>query len=246
MVRTGVTRYGWWIAARLGLCLAGIDDVEVNRVRFRRLRVAMPLVALALLLTVLGAGLTVKPSAEVQAASSGLPTKLHNWCYIAALAASALAIWILLYVRATVARAVADRDLDPLARRATLRNLIRSRDGGLPVRVRWDDGLWMWLTGSKEVLAPIERHVMTKSHKGIYRLTVALVYHPITQAKPSIRRYEAVTSSYNGTFAWVLGSFWHSGTNHNRANGFGVCDGWPSESGSVVPGGYWAWAVWQT
>jgi hypothetical protein len=178
MVRTGVTRYGWWIAARLGLCLAGIDDVEVNRVRFRRLRVAMPLVAMALLLTVLGAGLTVKPSAEVQAASSGLPTKLQNWCYIAALAASALAIWILLYVRATVARAVADRDLDPLARRATLRNLIRSREGGLPVRVRWDDGLWMWLTGSKEILAPIERHVVTRSHKGIYRLTVALVYHP--------------------------------------------------------------------
>jgi hypothetical protein len=178
MVRTGVTRYGWWIAARLGLCLAGIDDVEVNRVRFRRLRVAMPLVAMALLLTVLGAGLTVKPSADLQAASSGLPTKLQNWCYIAALAASALAIWILLYVRATVARAVADRDLDPLARRATLRNLIRSREGGLPVRVRWDDGLWMWLTGSKEVLAPIERHVVTKSHKGIYRLTVALVYHP--------------------------------------------------------------------
>ena len=58
--------------------------------------------------------------------------------------------------------------------------------------------------------------------------------------------YGTVTSSYNGTFAWVLGSFWHSGTNHNRANGFGVCDGWPSESGSVVPGGYWAWAVWQT
>jgi len=178
MVRTGVTRYGWWIAARLGLCLAGIDDVEVNRVRFRRLRVAMPLVAMALLLTVLGAGLTVKPSADVQAASSALPTKLQNWCYIAALAASALAIWILLYVRATVARAVADRDLDPLARRATLRNLIRSREGGLPVRVRWDDGLWMWLTGSKEVLAPIERHVVAKSHKGIYRLTVALVYHP--------------------------------------------------------------------
>ena len=178
MVRTGVTRYGGWIAARLGLCLAGIDDVEVNRVRFRRLRVAMPLVAMALLLTVLGAGLTVKPSADVQAASSALPTKLQNWCYIAALAASALAIWILLYVRATVARAVADRDLDPLARRATLRNLIRSREGGLPVRVRWDDGLWMWLTGSKEVLAPIERHVVAKSHKGIYRLTVALVYHP--------------------------------------------------------------------
>ena len=58
--------------------------------------------------------------------------------------------------------------------------------------------------------------------------------------------YGTVTSSYNGTFAWVFGSFWHSGTNHNRANGFGVCDGWPSESGSVVPGGYWAWAVWQT
>ena|ERR1700688_1447342 len=36
----------------------------------------------------------------------------------------------------------------------------------------------MWLTGSDEVLAPIEGHVVTTSHKGAYRLTVALVYHP--------------------------------------------------------------------
>ncbi len=178
VVRTGITRYGWWIAARLGLCLAGIDDLEVSRVRLRRLRVTMPLVAMALVLIVLGAGLSAKPPADLQAGSPGLLTKLQTWCYIAALAASALAIWILLYVRAMVARAVSDRDKDPLARRATLRNLIRSREGGLPVRVRWDDGIWMWLTGSDEVLAPIERHVVTTSHKGAYRLTVALVYHP--------------------------------------------------------------------
>jgi hypothetical protein len=58
--------------------------------------------------------------------------------------------------------------------------------------------------------------------------------------------YGTITSSYNGTFAWLYGSFWHSGTNNNRANGFGVCDGWPSESGSTVPGGRWVWGVWQT
>jgi len=178
VVRTGLARYVWWFAARLGLCLAGIDDVELSRLRVRRLRVMMPLVAMALVLTVLGAGLSVKPSAYVQAVSGQLLTKMQTWCYIVALAASALAIWILLYVRAMAARAVSDRDVDPLARRATLRNLIRSRQGGLPVRVRWDDGLWMWITGSNEVLAPIERHVVTSSHKGVYRLTVALVYHP--------------------------------------------------------------------
>jgi hypothetical protein len=166
------------MAARLELCLAGIDDVELSRLRVRRLRVMMPLVAMALVLTVLGAGLSVKPSADVQAVSDGLLTKMQTWCFIVALAASALAIWIMLYVRAMAARAVSDRDIDPLARRATLRNLIRSRQGGLPMRVRWDDGRWMWLTGNSEVLAPIERHVMTRSHKGVYRLTVALVYHP--------------------------------------------------------------------
>lgn len=58
--------------------------------------------------------------------------------------------------------------------------------------------------------------------------------------------YGTVTSSYNGTFAWVGGSFWHSGTNNNRADGFGQCDGWPNESGSTVPGGRWVWGVWQT
>ncbi|SRR5712691_1926505 len=58
--------------------------------------------------------------------------------------------------------------------------------------------------------------------------------------------YGTVTSSYNGTFAWLYGSFWHSGTDNNRADGFGVCDGWPSESGSTVPGGKWVWGVWQT
>lgn len=58
--------------------------------------------------------------------------------------------------------------------------------------------------------------------------------------------YGTVTSSYNGTFAWVFGSFWHSGTNNNRADGFGQCDGWPNESGSTVPGGRWVWGTWQT
>lgn len=58
--------------------------------------------------------------------------------------------------------------------------------------------------------------------------------------------YGTVTSSYNGTFAWLFGSFWHSGTNNNRADGFGQCDGWPNESGATVPGGKWIWGVWQT
>lgn len=58
--------------------------------------------------------------------------------------------------------------------------------------------------------------------------------------------YGTVQSSYNGTFAWVFGSFWHSGTNNNRADGFGVCDGWPNENGSTVPDGRWVWGVWTT
>ena len=58
--------------------------------------------------------------------------------------------------------------------------------------------------------------------------------------------YGTVVSRYNGTFAWVFGSFWHSGTNNNFADGFGQCTGSPSESGSIVPGGKWVWGVWQT
>lgn len=57
--------------------------------------------------------------------------------------------------------------------------------------------------------------------------------------------YGQVDEAGRASFAWVLGSFWHRHTNNNRADGFGTCSGWPYTEGSTVPGGRWAWAVWQ-
>lgn len=70
--------------------------------------------------------------------------------------------------------------------------------------------------------------------------TLSTSFSPWTGPIP----WGTVSSSFNGTFSWIAGSFWHSGTNHNDADGFGVCTGWPSEIGSTVPGGNWVFGVW--
>ena len=54
-----------------------------------------------------------------------------------------------------------------------------------------------------------------------------------------------ISASGTASFAWLAGSFWHQGTNHDSANGFGQCWGYPDELGSTVPGGRWFFTVWQ-
>ena len=178
MVRTALTRYLWWVAARMGLCLAGIEDDELQRLRFRRLRLISPLFGGAVILAVLAAGLTAGQPHGIMVAARGLATALQNGSYVVAGVLSLAALVTLLYTRAIVRRALRDRSTDPVARRATFRGLIRAREGGWPVRLRCDDGRWLWLTGSRQVLAPIQGRLAHDEGKRPYRLTVAVVHHP--------------------------------------------------------------------
>lgn len=176
MLRTGLTRYLWWAAARLGFCLAGIEDAELQRLRFRRLRLISPLIGGALILAVLGGGLMAgRPG--MMPAVRGLATALQSGSYVVAGGLGLAAVAILLYARAIVRSALSDRCADPVARRATLRGLIRARQGGWPVRLQCDDGRWLWLTGSRDVLAPVMGLLTHDGDKRPYRLGVTLVHH---------------------------------------------------------------------
>ena len=201
MVRTALTRYLWWAAARMGLCLAGIDDDELQRLRFRRLRMISPLAGGAVILAVLGGGLTAGLPKGMASATRGLATTLQIGSYIMAGVLSLIALVTLLYTRAIVKRAQRDRATDPVARRATFRGLIRAREGGWPVRLRCDDGRWLWLTGSRQVLAPIQGRLAHDEGKRPYRLTVAVVHHPRSRVIKEISglKIEALDRAWVGS-----------------------------------------------
>jgi hypothetical protein len=177
MVRTRLTRYLWWVGARMGLCLAGIDDDEVQRLRFRRLRIISPLAGGALVLTLLGGALTVGlPNGSLRASRS-LATILQTGSYAVAGLMGLTALAVLIYARIIVRRAVRDRSADPVARKASIRGFIPAREGGSPVRLQCDDGRWLWLTGSRAVLAPVQGRLAQDGTERPYRLTVAFVHH---------------------------------------------------------------------
>lgn len=178
MVRTGLSRYLWWVCARMGLCLGGIDDDEVQRLRFRRLRLISPLAVGAVILTLLGSVLTAGLPSGSGATTRSLATTFQFGSYVIAGVLGLGAIAVLIYARIIVRRALRDRSADPVARRATLRGFISARDGGWPVRLQCDDGHWLWLTGSRAVLAPVQGRFTGDKTKRQYRLTVALVHHP--------------------------------------------------------------------
>jgi hypothetical protein len=168
MMRTGLSRYLWWVCARMGLCLAGIDDDEVQRLRFRRLRLISPLGVGAVILTLLGSVLTAGLPSGSGSTTRSLATTFQFGSYAIAGVLGLGALAVLIYARIIVRRALRDRSADPVARRATLRGFISARDGGWPVRLQCDDGHWLWLTGS----------LTGDKAKRQYRLTVALVHHP--------------------------------------------------------------------
>jgi hypothetical protein len=178
MVRTSLTRYLWWVGARLCLCLAGIEDAELQRLRFRRLRVVSPLAVGAVILTLVGSAVRAGLSNGSGSAARSLATTFQIGSYVIAGLLGLAVLAVLIYARIIVKRALRDRAADPVARRATLRGFISARDGGWPVRLQCDDGRWLWLTGSRAVLAPVYGRLTGDKTKRPYRLTVALVHHP--------------------------------------------------------------------
>ena len=78
----------------MGLCLAGIDDDEVQRLRFRRLRLISPLAVGAVILTLLGSVLTAGVPSGSGSTTRSLATTFQFGSYAIAgvLGLSALAV----------------------------------------------------------------------------------------------------------------------------------------------------------
>ena len=160
----------------MGLCLAGVGDGELQRLLFKRLRWIVLWAGAAACLGVLGNGLAAAPpppagtTAPIPAVSFG--------AYVVAglLALIAVAIW--LYSRIVVRRALRDRMGYPIPCKGTVRGLITSREGGWALRLRSEQGRWLWLTGSSQALAPMRRRMAGLAPGRPYRHSVTLTYYP--------------------------------------------------------------------
>src|SRR5215471_3625166 len=176
MLRTSLTRYPWWIAARMGLCLASVGDGELQRLLFKRLRWIVLWAGAAACLVVLGNGLAAAPPPP---AGTNAPVRLVSlgaYAVAALLALIAVAIW--LYSRTIVRRALRDRMGYPTPCKGTVRGLIMSREGGWALRLRSEQGRWFWLTGSSQALAPMRRRMAALAPGRQYRLSVTVTYYP--------------------------------------------------------------------
>lgn len=176
MLRTSLTRYPWWIAARMGLCLASVGDEELQRLLFKRLRWIVLWAGGAACLAVLGNGLAAAPPPPAGTNAPVRAVSLGAYVVAALLALIAVAIW--LYSRIIVRRALRDRTGYPTPCKGTARGLITSREGGWALRLRSEQGRWFWLTGSSQVLAPMRRRMAGLTHGRPYRLAVTLTYYP--------------------------------------------------------------------
>jgi hypothetical protein len=172
MLRTSLTRYLWWAAARLGLCLAGIDEAELKRFLLQRFRWIVVAVGGAGSFFVLGGGIAGGRSRK----GAGATASYLYYIAAAVLALAALVVWW--YSREMVRRAVKDRSGPAVACKGTVRRLIAARQGGWPLLLRSSDGRWFWLTGSSKALAPMRARLTKGTVDRPFQLTLTLTYYP--------------------------------------------------------------------
>jgi hypothetical protein len=168
----------WWPLAKLGLCLAGVDDDELYRLRRQGLRWMVLLGgAVAALVVLSGSVLAGARSAPPFTSAGPDLEKVAIGGYIAAavLVLPLLALWW--YVRAMVRRAVRDRESVPEVCRGTVRLIIRPRGGGWPVLIRRTNGRGRWVTGSTRTLAPIRGRLTGRAPRRPFQLSVTLTYY---------------------------------------------------------------------
>lgn len=179
---SSLARYLWWMAARMGLCLGGVDDDELGRLLRRRLRWMVIAAGLGAFLVVLGGGLAGAPLTAAgmgaSAASLSLSRTLGRAVEAAAAVPTFVAAFVWWYARRKVRRARGDRATYPVPCRGTVRGLIVAREGGWPVLVRSEQGRWLWLTGSQEALAPVRRRLSARRVGARLRFSVTLTYYP--------------------------------------------------------------------
>jgi hypothetical protein len=175
MVRTSLTRPLWWTAARMGLCLASVGDTELQRLLFKRLRWIVLWAGGAAGFAILGNGLAAAPPPP---SGSNAPIRtLSMGAYLVAAVLGLIAAMIWLYARIIVRRALRDRIGYPIPCKGTVRGLITAREGGWVVRLRSEQGRWLWLTGTSEALAPMRQRMALLTPGRPYRLSVVLTYY---------------------------------------------------------------------
>jgi len=185
LVLTALTGCLWRLLARMRLCLAGVEDVELSRLLVRRLRWMVLFGGLSAACVVLAATTATESLAAPSPAMASMRTNVQLGAYAAAvvLALPAVAVWR--YAQAMVRRALRDRQSMPEVCRATALRIVRSADGGWPVLLRREDGRRFWVTGSPRVLAPV-RSRMGRAGPG-FRVTVTLQYYRRSRVVREIR-----------------------------------------------------------
>jgi hypothetical protein len=188
LILTTITGCLWWLLARMRLCLAGVEDVELGRLLVRRLRWMVLFGGLAGGCVVLAAttateALAAPPPIGSPMASMRTDVELGAYIAAAVLALPAVAVWR--YAQAMVRRALRDRQSMPEVCRATAIRIVRSAEGGWPLLLRREDGRRFWVTGSPRVLAPV-RSRMGRAGPG-FRVTVTLQYYRRSRVVKEIR-----------------------------------------------------------
>jgi hypothetical protein len=188
LIVTTLTGGLWWLLARMRLCLAGVEDVELNRLMVRRLRWMVLFGGLAagcVLLAATTAGEAFAAPPQIGSPIVSMRKDVEMGAYIAAavLALPAAVVWR--YAQAMVRRALRDRQSMPEVCRATVLRIVRSAEGGWPVLLRREDGRRFWVTGSPRVLAPV-RSRMGRAGPG-FRVTVTLQYYRRSRVVREIR-----------------------------------------------------------
>lgn len=185
MVLTALTGCLWRLLARMGLCLAGIDDAEIARLLVRRLRWMVLFGALAGGCVVLAATTATESVAAPSPQMSALRNEVQLGAYVAAavLALPAVAIWR--YSQAIVRRALRDRQAVPEVCRGTVLRVVRVAEGGWPLLLRREDGRRFWVTGSPRALAPV-RTRLGGAGRG-FQVTVTLQYYRRSRVVREIR-----------------------------------------------------------
>jgi hypothetical protein len=182
---TALTGCFWRLLARMRLCLAGVEDVELDRLLVRRLRWMVLFGGLAAGCVVLAATTATEAVAAPSQPMAPMRTDLELGAYAAAalLALVAVAVWR--YSRAIVRRALRDRQSTPEVCRGTALRIVRAAEGGWPMLVRREDGRRFWVTGGARVLAPV-RSRMGRAGPG-FRVTVTLQYYRRSRVVKEVR-----------------------------------------------------------
>jgi hypothetical protein len=199
VIRGGLTGSLWWLLARLRLCLAGIDELEVRRLLLQRTRWILLTAGGAAFLVALGG--TLRTEIASQPALWPAPAREAELALYGAAAALGLVTLVLWrYSQAIVRRARSDRSGTPGVCRGTVRWIVTAQDGGWPVLIRRDDGRWLWLTGNPAALALVRSRLARTGGARGYRLTITLVYH----------RRSRVIERVTGTAVVALQAAWQS------------------------------------